>query len=204
MGCASNGPLNQLEPPRVDSAEAFAHSDRVELADDVVPPPAGALATMSSACPMDTRVCILPPWGRPTEWLAFELGSARGASSACSPNATRDMLVLDHVFIMCDVGAPGAMALSHVGLEEMPRNTHPGQGTACRRFSLADRYLELLWVRDEHETRSDRGRPTQLWESCRVATAVKPLSGSGRRYAVVASPAGVTYRRHRRARPLPP
>lgn len=74
------------------------------------------------------------------------------------------MPVLDHVFIMCDVDTPGATALSHLGLDEMAGNTHPGQGTACRRFSLAEQYLELLWVCDKDEARSDGVRPTQLWE----------------------------------------
>lgn len=74
------------------------------------------------------------------------------------------MPVLDHVFVMCDVDAPEAIALARLGLEEMTSNTHPGQGTACRRFSLADQYLELLWVCDEAEVRSERTRPTRLWE----------------------------------------
>jgi hypothetical protein len=76
----------------------------------------------------------------------------------------RRMPVLDHLFIMCDVGAPEATALSQLGLDEMASNTHPGQGTACRRFSLAEQYLELLWVSDEDKARSDGVRPTQLWE----------------------------------------
>ncbi len=65
---------------------------------------------------------------------------------------------------MCDVDAPEAMALARLGLEEMASNTHPGQGTACRRFPLADQYLELLWVYDEADAQSERTRPTRLWE----------------------------------------
>jgi Glyoxalase-like domain len=72
--------------------------------------------------------------------------------------------VLDHIFVMCDQGAPGAAALLRIGLEEMTGNTHPGQGTACRRFHLSQQYLELLWVSDTDEVRSAATRATQLWE----------------------------------------
>jgi hypothetical protein len=56
---------------------------------------------------------------------------------------------IDHVFILCDRGAPGAGALLRLGLREGSGNAHPGQGTACRRFFFANAYLELLWVEDE-------------------------------------------------------
>lgn len=69
---------------------------------------------------------------------------------------------LDHVFILCDEGAPEAGALLRAGLREGSGNTHPGQGTACRRFFFANGYLELLWVRDVEEARSELVRPTRL------------------------------------------
>jgi hypothetical protein len=50
---------------------------------------------------------------------------------------------LDHVFVMCSKGAPEAEALLRVGLREGAGNTHPGQGTACRRFFFENAYLEL-------------------------------------------------------------
>jgi hypothetical protein len=71
---------------------------------------------------------------------------------------------LDHVFILCDEGAPGAERLLRAGLREGSRNTHPGQGTACRRFFFANGYLELLWVRDVEEARSEVARPTRILE----------------------------------------
>ena len=71
---------------------------------------------------------------------------------------------VDHVFVMCDVGAPEAEALARLGLREGPPNTHPGQGTACRRFFFLDTYLELVWVHDEAEARSEGVAPTRLWE----------------------------------------
>jgi hypothetical protein len=70
---------------------------------------------------------------------------------------------LDHVFILCDAGAD-ASALARLGLREGSPNTHPGQGTACRRFFFANAYLELLWVSDETEAQNVELRPLQLWD----------------------------------------
>jgi len=47
--------------------------------------------------------------------------------------------VLDHVFILCSPGAPESGALNRLGLTEGSPNTHPGQGTACRRFFFSQR-----------------------------------------------------------------
>ena len=71
---------------------------------------------------------------------------------------------LDHVFLLCDPDAPEAEALRRIGLHEGPPNTHPGQGTACRRFFFGDTYLELLWITDEREARSAAVSRTALWE----------------------------------------
>src|SRR4051794_12068819 len=69
---------------------------------------------------------------------------------------------LDHVFILCDEGAPEAEALLRLGIREGTGNTHPGQGTACRRFFFANAYLELLWVADSAEAGSEPARRTRL------------------------------------------
>jgi hypothetical protein len=71
---------------------------------------------------------------------------------------------LDHIFIMCAVDAPESLALSRLGLKEGSANTHPGQGTACRRFFFRDSYIELLWVCDQEEAQSELVRRTRLWE----------------------------------------
>jgi hypothetical protein len=71
---------------------------------------------------------------------------------------------LDHVFIFCSVGGAEAEALTRLGLEEGSANTHPGQGTACRRFFFSDAYLELLWVSDPLEAQSAAVLPTGLSE----------------------------------------
>ena len=71
---------------------------------------------------------------------------------------------VDHVFICCSPGAPEGDALVRLGLSEGSPNTHPGQGTANRRFFFRNMFLELLWVSSPKEARSPRTRRTKLWE----------------------------------------
>jgi hypothetical protein len=80
---------------------------------------------------------------------------------------------LDHVFVCCAVGALEAAFLVEKGLLEGSPNTHPGQGTANRRFFFDNAYIELLWVSDPAEAQSELALPTQLWErwSCRSTVA---------------------------------
>ena len=93
---------------------------------------------------------------------------------------------LDHVFICCSVGGPEADALRRTGLKEGSPNTHPGQGTACRRFFFSNAYLELVWVSDEAEARSPAVAPTRLWErwsrrggeACPYALVLRPAAGA--------------------------
>jgi hypothetical protein len=78
---------------------------------------------------------------------------------------------LDHVIIFCNVGAPEASALTDRGLHEGPRNSHPGQGTANRRFFFPNAYLELLWVENRVEAQSPEARETRLWERWQLRAA---------------------------------
>ena len=71
---------------------------------------------------------------------------------------------LDHLFVCTAPSAPGAEKLVQLGFHGGPPNQHPGQGTACRRFSFANAMIELLWVSDEREARSESSKRTLLWE----------------------------------------
>ena len=62
---------------------------------------------------------------------------------------------LDHLFTFTSVGAPEVERLVRFGLREGQPNTHPGQGTACRRFFFHNAYLEFVWVHDEQEAASE-------------------------------------------------
>jgi hypothetical protein len=71
---------------------------------------------------------------------------------------------LDHLFVCTAPGVPEAEKLVQFGLHEGPPNQHPGQGTACRRFSFANAMIELFWVNDAREAQSQSTRRTLLWE----------------------------------------
>lgn len=71
---------------------------------------------------------------------------------------------LDHIFICVTEGAPEAELLIDFGLTEGEPNTHPGQGTSNRRFFFHNAMLELLWISNPDEAKSDMTRPTRLWD----------------------------------------
>ena len=75
-------------------------------------------------------------------------------------------LELDHAFICCSFGAPEADALVGLGFREGTANTHPGQGTANRRFFFDNAYLEFVWASSQTEALSEQTRRTGLWERC--------------------------------------
>jgi hypothetical protein len=65
--------------------------------------------------------------------------SAMGIFQQSEWNTLRRMwMELDHIFICSSFGAPEVESLVQFGLLEGPANQHPGQGTACRRFSFAN------------------------------------------------------------------
>jgi hypothetical protein len=92
---------------------------------------------------------------------------------------------VDHIFICTEVDAPEADRLTNFGLAEGTPNTHPGQGTACRRFFFRNAYVELLWVQTPTEAQSEASRPTRLWErwsrrandACPFGLCIRPSAG---------------------------
>jgi hypothetical protein len=91
----------------------------------------------------------------------------------------------DHLFICTDVGASVADRLVSFGLVEGSPNTHPGQGTANRRFFFHNTMLELLWVDDAQAARSAQIARTRLWErwmsrndgACPFGICLRPATG---------------------------
>ena len=93
---------------------------------------------------------------------------------------------LDHLFLLTDIGAPTADALVAFGFVEGSSNTHPGQGTANRRFFFHNVMVELLWVDNPAEAQSEPIRRTHLWERwsdrhsvCPFGICLRPANGSG-------------------------
>jgi hypothetical protein len=74
---------------------------------------------------------------------------------------------LDHLFVIAQPGAPEAERLIELGLVEGSPNTHPGQGTANRRFYFHSSMLELLYATDEGELRSPVVEQIRLWDRSR-------------------------------------
>lgn len=71
---------------------------------------------------------------------------------------------LDHFFILTEEGAPLADLLVDIGLVEGTPNNHPGQGTANRRFFLANTGIEFLYLRDAYEANNGPGRKLKFVE----------------------------------------
>jgi hypothetical protein len=94
---------------------------------------------------------------------AIEAATSRGFDD-CSVDQKAMRLELDHVFVCCATGASEAEALLALGIREGSSNVHPGQGTSNRRFFFENFYLELLWVANAVEARSERTWRTRLWE----------------------------------------
>lgn len=73
---------------------------------------------------------------------------------------------IDHIFICTDFKAPEGDCLVEFGLKEGSTNTHPGQGTANRRFYFHNFMLELLWIENMEEVQNQSTTPMKLFERC--------------------------------------
>jgi hypothetical protein len=71
---------------------------------------------------------------------------------------------LDHVFVCAAQGAPEGDLLLQLGFVEGSPNVHQGQGTSNRRFPFRNAMVELMWVSDPVEAKSELTRETNLWE----------------------------------------
>ncbi len=72
---------------------------------------------------------------------------------------------LDHVFLISGYeGVPWIDRLTDKGLVETYRRTHHGQGTANVCFAFDNAFIELLWITDPTEARSEPIARTRLFE----------------------------------------
>ena len=71
---------------------------------------------------------------------------------------------LDHLFIFSSRRGAEADVLLQQGFVEGSSNTHPGQGTANRRFFFENAFFEWAFVVDETEVKSEVVDPTFMWE----------------------------------------
>lgn len=83
---------------------------------------------------------------------------------------------IDHIYICTENKAPSGDLLVEFGLVEGSSNTHPGQGTANRRFYFRNLMLELLWIENLEEVQSKRTKPMRLFERCElISNKVSPF-----------------------------
>lgn len=71
---------------------------------------------------------------------------------------------IHHIFIFTDNDGKIADDLIDFGLTEGSNRVHIGQGTINRKFYFDDFFLEILWVHDEIEIKSELTKPTGLWQ----------------------------------------
>jgi hypothetical protein len=70
---------------------------------------------------------------------------------------------IDHIFIFTDDKGKVANELVAFGLTEGGSRVHYGQGTTNRTFVFDNFYLEIIWVHNKQEIKSDNVLPTGLW-----------------------------------------
>jgi len=78
-------------------------------------------------------------------------------------------MTVDHIFIFSNQAGEEADDLTHFGFTEGSSRIHLGQGTINRKFYFENFFLEVLWVRDEAEIRSETTAATKLWERSQFA-----------------------------------
>lgn len=71
---------------------------------------------------------------------------------------------IDHIFIFTDDNGQVADQLLEFGLSEGSNRVHVGQGTTNRKFYFDNFFLEILWVHNENEIRSEAIKPIGLWQ----------------------------------------
>jgi hypothetical protein len=71
---------------------------------------------------------------------------------------------IDHIFIFTNDNGIVGQELVDFGLTEGSSRVHAGQGTTNRKFYFDNFFLEILWVHNEQELKSEQTKPTGLWQ----------------------------------------
>jgi len=79
-------------------------------------------------------------------------------------------LSINHIFIFTDTPDESAEELLSYGFKEGSSRVHLGQGTKNRKFYFKNFYLELLYVHNESEIKSELTAPTKLYERSQYKT----------------------------------
>ena len=79
-------------------------------------------------------------------------------------------MTIDHIFIFTNSKGKVADQLISLWLTEGSSRIHKGQGTTNRKFYFENFFLEILWVHDENEIKSDLVKPTGLWHRANFQT----------------------------------
>jgi hypothetical protein len=96
-------------------------------------------------------------------------------SRSLNRDKTGSPYLVDHVFICTAARGSAAELLRQAGLTEGTPNRHQGQGTACRRFFFSNAMLELLWLEDAAEARTEQTCATKLWERFDAGRTASPF-----------------------------
>src|SRR4051812_20770203 len=71
---------------------------------------------------------------------------------------------IDHIFIFTDTNGKISDELISFGLTANESRLHRGQGTTNQTFSFENFFLEIVWVHNEQEIKSDLVKPSGLWQ----------------------------------------
>lgn len=71
---------------------------------------------------------------------------------------------IDHIFIFSSCQGKETNDLVDFGFVEGSNRVHPGQGTVNRKIYFENFFLEIVWVHNESEIRSDNVSKAKLWE----------------------------------------
>ena len=77
---------------------------------------------------------------------------------------------IDHIFIFTDDNGKVADELVRFGLTEGSNRVHAGQGTTNRKFYFDNFFLEILWVHNVNDIKSDKTRSMGLWQRSEYKT----------------------------------